>query len=750
MLVLNKGQTGNFKFIFVSESQLYNPVGLTNPVDIYFSIVRGDNETGAVVDGPFSFIQQDPYVAQPGQVSKFITTPDNPALDITGDLELIVKISADTWKPSAQKGLIGKYNSSTNQRSYLVTLETSGKLTFFRSSDGINTSLPNGTVFQTTNAMPFTDGKPYWIKVVYDSDIGGTTHQALFYYAQDQNDVPINWTVVPSTAAQSGTGPILSGSANLTLGAWESNSGLLAGKIYRAIVKNGINGTVVADFDARRANYSQSTYADVYGRVWTLNGGIALSPTSRNSNASIAKTNNYEFTLSYTVPNAFADGVYSVLAQTTDNIANLNIVSSFQVKQSLVTLSPTIASAPKNSIINYQPTYEDLNQSNTSTVLLLGHADGIDLNYPIRIRSIQSAVDLLNADFNSPLLRGVLDAYSAGARDILICAVAPMVEYVSNIDDRTVSTTLFDLAAATPSSYTFYNRYYQRLATTYSLLRDLDFIDYVVPLEASMLKTGNIDFVTQLANYLLDFHNNTGYVQIGVIGSRSNGVSSDDISVLEANSIFKNKFTTYDYTGAISSDKGRFVIPIYGECVYQHPQLKKSYVSSAAAGVVGMLSSARLNMGINRTRMPGAVSVFGDDISQSDLTRLEAIGMNTVYRGQKTRRSIPFEVYVSNDYTMADSRSTLSKSAQMRLISRVVSEVRGFSVSAIGLFAYDKAVAKVRDYLISLKDAKIILDFGFNVEVSPSETGKLIFYIELISAQGLKQVNFAVSTGPGV
>lgn len=748
MIVLQRGQTGQFKFIFVSENQPYDPTASTVPSDIYFTVLRGDYSTGAVVDGPFSFIQQDPYVYQPGTVSKFISTPDNAALDITGDLEIVLKVAADSWKPTQQKGLFGKYNSSTNQRSFLITLETSGKLYFIRSSDGINTSSPNGSSFLTTNAVPFTDGKPYWLKVTYSSNIGGN-HLASFFYSQDQNDEPTNWISIPSAAAVAGTGPIFSGSANLLVGGWESNSGLVAGKFYRAILRNGINGTTVADFDARKVNYNSSTYLDNYGRTWTLNGGISLTPTSKTGNATITKTNKSEYTLSYTVPNNFFEGVYSIISQTTDNISNLNITSTFQVKGEPVTVSPTIATGSKTSIINYKPIYQELNQSNTSTILLLGHADGIELNYPVRIRSVQSAIDLLGADLNSPLLRGVFDAYSAGARDIIICAVAPMLEYVESPDSRNVSTTIFNLSAATPSSYTFYSKYHERLAYTYSLLKDLDFVDYVVPLEASIIQTGNIDFVTQLANYLSDFHNTTGNVQLGVIGSRTNGVSSSDIDLMSSLSLFKNKFTKYNLDGTIASDIGRFIIPIYGECVYQHPELKRSYTSSAAAGFAGLMSTTRLNMGITRTRLPGAASVFGNDISQVELNKLEAIGMNTVYRGQKTRRSIPFEVYITNDYTMANSNSTLSKAPQMRLIARIVSEVRGFSYNGIGKFGYDSVVNNVRNYLSSLKDGRVILDFAFNVEVDPYNYGGLIFYIEILSAFGLRQINFAVSTGPG-
>jgi hypothetical protein len=126
------------------------------------------------------------------------------------------------------------------------------------------------------------------------------------------------------------------------------------------------------------------------------------------------------------------------------------------------TLSPRIMSGEKSVITNYKPSYQDLDFRNTNTILLIGHADNIELNNPVRIKSVQSAIDLLGADISSPLLRGVLNAYEGGARDIMIMASAPMSEYASRYEDRTAASNLFTINEATPSSMTFYERYYDR------------------------------------------------------------------------------------------------------------------------------------------------------------------------------------------------------------------------------------------------------------------------------------------------
>lgn len=486
-----------------------------------------------------------------------------------------------------------------------------------------------------------------------------------------------------------------------------------------------------------------------YGTGPIIDGPYSFNNQNPESNISIELNHSYEFTFNYIIPQTLFEGVYSVLARTTDAFGPIAITSQFQLKGDPITLSPVVISAEKSAITNYQASYEDLAGSNTATILLIGHADGIEINNPIKIKSMQSAIDLLGADLKSPLMRGVFDAYAAGARDIIICAAAPMLEYISDYSSRTTSTTIFDLEAATPTSQTFYEKYYDRLEQTYSLIKDLDFIDIIVPLETSIINTGGIDFITQLADYCADFHNSTGYVQIGIIGSRSGGLSASDVELLEDNLVLTNKLTQYNSSGSIVSDSGRFVVPVYGEAVFQHPQIKTSYVSNLAASVAGMMASTPLDMALIRTRVPGATYVYGSDLSQQEFRRLENIGVNTIYRGKKTRRSVPFEVYLSNEFTLAKSNNTLNKATQMRLIAAVVNQVREYSYQAIGRFGYDLLVDKVKSYLLKLKSDKIIIDFSLNIEVKSTSTANIIFYIELLSSLGLRKVDFSIATGPG-
>jgi hypothetical protein len=86
----------------------------------------------------------------------------------------------------------------------------------------------------------------------------------------------------------------------------------------------------------------------------------------------------------------------------------------------------------------------------------------------------------------------------------------------------------------------------------------------------------------------------------------------------------------------------------------------------------------------------------------------------------------------------------------MRLIALLVSRIRGYGYKAIGQLGSDKVVDDVRSLLESLKSDKIIVNYSFNIEVSSTTVGNIIFYIEVLSALGLKKIDFALSTGPGV
>lgn len=484
-----------------------------------------------------------------------------------------------------------------------------------------------------------------------------------------------------------------------------------------------------------------------YGTGPIIDGPYSyLSQDSEAENNPIQKISANDFVFNYTVPQTLFEGVYTVLAQTSTSLENISKEFRFQVKGEPTIIMPVIAASDKRTVINYKPSYQDLSGTNTSSVLLIGHADGLAINDVIKIGTIEQAINLLGADISSPLLRGVFDAYSCGAREIFICPCAPMKEYVPEVFNRNIASDIFD---GPENLKTFYEKYYERLEETYSVISELDFIDIIVPLEASFVGTGDVDFLTQLASYCSSFHNSTGFVQLGVIGSRSVNTTSQDVQEILSNNILANKYSVFAPTGELLSDAGRYVIPVYGELIFIHPQLKVSYTATAASAIAGMMASNPLNKSMNRQRIPGAYAMFSGDLDQAQYNALDSIGINVTYRGKRTRRAVPYEIYVSNEYMMANLNSVYSKLSQMRLIANLVSVVNTMGHKSVGKFGYDQVNAEFNTILANLKSSNVILDYSLSSYPDPQDKGIVYFDINLVSSLGLKAINLSLSTGPG-
>lgn len=86
-----------------------------NPMSPYYGLIGRNTPVRVSVPGPESYLQVD------GSAASYASTPDAAALDITGDLDLRVEATCD-WNAAQGQALVGKWNSATNQRSYLLRI----------------------------------------------------------------------------------------------------------------------------------------------------------------------------------------------------------------------------------------------------------------------------------------------------------------------------------------------------------------------------------------------------------------------------------------------------------------------------------------------------------------------------------------------------------------------------------------------------------------------------------------------------
>jgi len=107
-----------------------------------------------------------------------------------------------------------------------------------------------------------------------------------------------------------------------------------------------------------------------------IDGPFSLLLDNGNENDnSIVRSAVGEYTFTYKVPENLYEYVYTIIARTSSTAQNINATATFQVKNSVTSVSSVTITSPKSSVVNYKPTYQQLDRRNTSTILLLGHAD---------------------------------------------------------------------------------------------------------------------------------------------------------------------------------------------------------------------------------------------------------------------------------------------------------------------------------------------------------------------------------------
>jgi hypothetical protein len=201
------------------------------------------------------------YVYLPGFINNYLSVPDDDALDITGDIDLRVQVAMDDWTPTSPNNFIAKRGSGNN--AYSLQVNTSGTLSLIYSSDGTTLFTRTSTV-----ANAITDGTVKWVRATLDVDNGSSQNEIKFFTSDDG----ATWTQLGSTITNSGTTSIFAGNTTLEVGSRTGGQDTLTGKIYRAQVLNGINGTTVLDVDTSViTSGSAATFTAITGQTVTIN-----------------------------------------------------------------------------------------------------------------------------------------------------------------------------------------------------------------------------------------------------------------------------------------------------------------------------------------------------------------------------------------------------------------------------------------------------------------------------------------------
>jgi hypothetical protein len=205
------------------------------------------------------------YMSLPGTNGNFASAPNSAAQSITGDIDIRVKIAADTWTPaSLTRYFVSKFQAVATPYpadiSFRFGLATNGTFTWERSTDGSNGA---GFAFVGSSvAVGFAAFSLNWVRVTYAAATGTT----IFYTSSDG----VTWTQLGTTQS-TGAGNIFASNSQLEIGSDQNGGETLAGKFYYVEIRNGINGTVARKFNPLfDATSGATTFTSSTGEVWTI------------------------------------------------------------------------------------------------------------------------------------------------------------------------------------------------------------------------------------------------------------------------------------------------------------------------------------------------------------------------------------------------------------------------------------------------------------------------------------------------
>ncbi|MCY1141386.1 hypothetical protein OWR29_25590 [Actinoplanes sp. Pm04-4] len=205
----------------------------------------------------------DGYAKFTGQAGDNVSTPDHASLDVTGDVDVRLDADMEYGVPSGL-ALAGKYVTSGNQRSWLFMMLSTGQPAIRWSA--------NGTTFldaTSTAALP-QPARRTRLRFTLDVNNGASGWTVTFYTAPSMAGP---WTQLGAPVTGSGVTSVYSSTAPLVLG---EATGITLGRTRRKIhafqMRNGINGTVIANLDLAAVLPGTATVTDSAGRVWTPAG----------------------------------------------------------------------------------------------------------------------------------------------------------------------------------------------------------------------------------------------------------------------------------------------------------------------------------------------------------------------------------------------------------------------------------------------------------------------------------------------
>lgn len=209
----------------------------------------------------------------PGVAGNYASTPDDASLDITGDIDLRAEVTLANWNTGVFQTIVAKYVAAGNQKSYGLGVNSSGLLFLFWSNNG------SADLDAASTATPDpNDAGRLAIRATLDVNNGAAGNTAVFYTAPSINGP---WTQLGTSVTAGGTTSIFSSTSAVEVGSDEAGTlDLPAATVHAVEIRDGIDGTAVANPVFSAQTVGTTSFTDDAGRTWTLNGTAQIAATS--------------------------------------------------------------------------------------------------------------------------------------------------------------------------------------------------------------------------------------------------------------------------------------------------------------------------------------------------------------------------------------------------------------------------------------------------------------------------------------
>ena len=207
------------------------------------------------------------YTYLPGTTTNYLSAPDSAALRPTADIDIRVRVALDDWTSAGGPYLISKGLVPRNYRWYV---DPTGALQWMSSSDGTNFD-QNAT---SSVAPTIADGAPLWLRVTRRASDG----RVQFFTASGALVNPTAGDFTQLGTDRSTTAGAMWSSTGTTMYVGSHlDSSWLAGKLYRAQIRNGLDGTLVfdADLTAKTCGARSFVESSASAATVTINGTSA-------------------------------------------------------------------------------------------------------------------------------------------------------------------------------------------------------------------------------------------------------------------------------------------------------------------------------------------------------------------------------------------------------------------------------------------------------------------------------------------